>query len=223
MGGVNHQPCGSYFPESTELSKAISMSYATLELANVALEDLILNEVGGGNGSVEGITERLNQSQDNLGNARKILEKLRAKMDENNFIDLPTLRKTNLKSVGHDLAAKNLININAWQKVSSIMEKHGFYGMISHFDGHLKTLQDKTAQLNSAVRVLSEKATHGLVIRTLEENQPGNIKVEFADLYTSWAEFHQDFLASSILSTELWYIFRGYGSLSDAAAKLQAV
>jgi len=33
-------------------------------------------------------------------------------------------------------------------------------------------------------------------------------------LYTAWAKFNQEFLASSICSTELWYSFNGLGSLT---------
>jgi hypothetical protein len=73
------------------------------------------------------------------------------------------------------------------------------------------------------VSALEGIARKGEVTRTLEENRPGNIKEAFANLYCAWAKFNQDFLASSLLSTELWYAFNGYGSLAGRDMQLMAV
>ena len=47
-------------------------------------------------------------------------------------------------------------------------------------------------------------------------------KAEFAKLYTKWNDFRARFLASSIISTELWYAHTGKGSLAPTAAQLRA-
>lgn len=52
MGGKNHQPCSGYLALSTKLSRSLSLANAELELANVALEDLILAELDGNTGSL---------------------------------------------------------------------------------------------------------------------------------------------------------------------------
>jgi len=38
-----------------------------------------------------------------------------------------------------------------------------------------------------------------------EENQEDNFKEAFAKLYTQWLRYMQDFLASSLVSTEIYY------------------
>ncbi|OGL66917.1 hypothetical protein A2856_00215 [Candidatus Uhrbacteria bacterium RIFCSPHIGHO2_01_FULL_63_20] len=47
MGGVNHQPCGKPLPYSTEMSKRLSLAHIGIEIANVALEDVLLSELAG--------------------------------------------------------------------------------------------------------------------------------------------------------------------------------
>ena len=63
------------------------------------------------------------------------------------------------------------------------------------------------------VAALSGHSTGGGIHVMLEENRRGNIKVAFAQLYCAWAAFQQFFLASSMSSTEQWYVYMGYGSL----------
>lgn len=41
MGGKNHQPCRSYLLNSTQMSRAMSLAFISVKLANVALKDLI--------------------------------------------------------------------------------------------------------------------------------------------------------------------------------------
>ncbi len=91
------------------------------------------------------------------------------------------------------------------------------------FDHSVWTLEVNTQSLITKISALNDAAQKGEVNLVLEENRPGNIKESFACLYTAWAKFQQDFLASSLLSTELWYAFNGYGSLVGREAQLKAV
>ncbi|MFN3692742.1 MAG: hypothetical protein ACK4SL_01415 [Candidatus Paceibacteria bacterium] len=52
MGGKNHQPRGRYLQNSTLMSRSMSLAQIGLELANVALEDLILAELDGKIGDI---------------------------------------------------------------------------------------------------------------------------------------------------------------------------
>ena len=72
-------------------------------------------------------------------------------------------------------------------------------------------------------RVIENKgsASRGELNLVLEQNRPGNFKVEFARLYTAWGKFHRIFLASSMLSTELWYAYTLRGSLLDSGQRAQ--
>lgn len=49
-----------------------------------------------------------------------------------------------------------------------------------------------------------------------------SFKPGFAVLYTAWTKFNALFLASSLLSTELWYAFTGKGSLAPTKLQLRA-
>ena len=223
MGGKNHQPCRIYLVESTKLSRFLSLAYAELELGNVALEDLILAELDGQFGSIVPMYEHLNSSAQALRKAHEMVAILREKMFDNEFADLPSLRKLNLWQVGAALMDKSMVEYDSWKTVTRVMKKGGFYEVLLHLERSIETLSEKTSSLITSVRGLQEVTEKGEANLVLEENRPGNIKEAFAALYTAWTKFNQDFLASSLLSTELWYAFNGYGSLAGRSAQLMAV
>ena len=213
MGGQNHQPCSKYVENSTKLSRFLSLAYAELELGNVALEDLILTELGGGRGSVEPILARLHVSREAINEALLTTTRLREQMDANDFLDLPGLRTMDLDTKGAQLAAHAMVSADAWKRIAEIMQVGGFYAVLPHFAACMQTLLQKTETLIESIGGLAEEAARGEVTATVETNRPRNIKQPFAELYTAWKIFQQDFLASALLSTELWYASRGYGSL----------
>ena len=144
-------------------------------------------------------------------------------MFDNEFADLPSLRKLNLWQVGAALMDKSMVEYDSWKTVTRVMKKGGFYEVLLHLERSIETLSEKTSSLITSVRGLQEVTEKGEANLVLEENRPGNIKEAFAALYTAWTKFNQDFLASSLLSTELWYAFNGYGSLAGRSAQLMAV
>ncbi|OGZ33529.1 MAG: hypothetical protein A2Y98_01180 [Candidatus Portnoybacteria bacterium RBG_19FT_COMBO_36_7] len=223
MGGKNHQPCHIYLAESTRLSRFLSLAYAELELGNVALEDVILAELNGQNGDTSVISKHLNFSMQSLTGATKMIGKIRQKMDEKDFADLPTLRKLNLRELGESLAGNGLVDSTSWKIISEKMIKGGFCEVLVLFESLIESLSVKTSSLMTMIATLEGAVKKGEVSRILEENRPGNIKDDFAILFVAWAKFNQLFLASSVLSTELWYAFNGYGSLVGREAQLMAV
>jgi len=56
----------------------------------------------------------------------------------------------------------------------------------------------------------------------LEKNQPGNIKLLFETLYISWMNFNHLFVASSLLSTALWYQANNCSSLINHTDMIKA-
>jgi len=216
MGGINHQPCGSYLRLSTLLSKRLSLARSELELANNVLEDLILDELEEGFGtSVTGIVDRLRNSQSDLQGALGTLEDLRVQMKNLGYEDLPTLGTTDLIELGLFLTHEKVVENHAWTQVTQTMRTRGFYGMLEVFEQDISNLIVLTDKLAALVLENEPIASGGNLRIILEENRPGNFKVEFARLYSAWAGFQQIFLASSILSTELWYRFNDSGSLID--------
>jgi hypothetical protein len=218
MGGQNHQPCNrpqtNYLRLSTKMSRDLSVARAYFERANITLEDVLLHELTGqGGGSVKHIIEQLSDSKAALAEMMKTIGLLRADMHSHAFEDLPTLQLADLDALGSELASAGLVQSGAWTVVSGIMRSRGFYGMLDFFDQEVTFLRQKTNELILAVCTVENTAKVGQLNLALERNQPANFKVQFAALYSLWHQFQQTFLASSMLSTDLWYRYCGVGSL----------
>jgi len=222
MGGANHQPCNRYLPISTQLSRYLSLARAELDLANVELEDVLLLELTGKAGNVQKIVDRLEASNDALTTSLRMAADLRHRMDDEQFNDLPTLRKVDLTAVGSDLCRINAVDSHSWNKIVPMMLKGGFYLVLGHFEESITEIQNKTTQLTTIIMSLKDLTENGELNVVLEENRLGNFKLEFAQLYSAWANFNQEFLASSICSTELWYSFNGFGSLTPGGVVSRA-
>lgn len=223
MGGQNHQPCNrpqtNYLRFSTKMSRDLSMARTHMETANVHLEDVLLGELGyGGGGSLSEVLEHLAKSGMSLAVMQDTIRLLRKDMAENAFDDLPTLYSANLEGIGIEFSSAGLVEDEAWNSVVDIMREHGFYGMLDFFEQEASSLQLKTVELNSAIRSANFAARAGQLNLVLEQNQPANFKVQFAQLYSAWHRFQQIFLASSMLSTELWYRYCDAGSLLEQAS-----
>lgn len=215
MGGINHQPCGAYLRNSTRLSRQLSRAYGFLEESNVALEDVILGELNGVEGEMKFVVEGLMLSTREIQAARQVALDLKAQMRENNFVDLPTLETTDLQKLGRKLNAKKMVVDIAWITISAMMEHGGFNRVLDYFLSKINELEQQTVALREQVEALHIWEPGSRIVDIMEKNLTGNIKVAFAQLYTAWGIFHQEFLASSMLSTELWYTSRGNGSLVE--------
>ncbi len=222
MGGKNHQPCRQYLVISTEMSRALSLAHISLESANVALEDLLLTELNGGKGVTDLIIGNLLSSKKFLGDFGGYIAALIVKMNEENYADLPPLHKLDISTLGIELSRAGLVQAAAWAKVSGIMKAGTFYAVLSTFEVDRVSLISATDDLIKKVEFLAEHAKNGTVNSVLEENFEGNIKVEFAVLYQRWNTFQNEFLASAMLSTQLWYAHTGAGWLVEPSKFIRA-
>ncbi|MEK7665431.1 MAG: hypothetical protein AAB337_00955 [Patescibacteria group bacterium] len=216
MGGKNHQPCSSYLKNSTRLSRFLSLATVRLETANVRLEDVILCELDGETGDTAPIIENLRASIDELNSMSACVADLRGQMDENGYEDLPSLKTVDLAAVGDSLVTSQRVDQIRWNEAQEIMCSGGFYRMLDTFDERIAMLRSDTERLITQIEIVV--ALPGQVHRVLEENRVGNIRPAFAKLYTGWHNFHALFLASALISTELWYSFNNFGSLTDDLA-----
>lgn len=220
MGGKNHQPCRRFLLNSTLLSRAMSKSFAHLEMANVALEDIIIAELNDGVGDVTLLHANLKDSIMSLDEMRVHLTSLRTQMQDENFVDLPSLRHMNLQQLGQQMKVAGTHNDPAqWGIAQSVMRVQGFFGMVDLFGRHINELETLTTELIGGVERCQKEIVYGTLHAVLEENKALNFKREFARVYTAWSNFQQLFLASSLISTEAWYRFNSLGSLlgSDEA------
>jgi len=219
MGGKNHQPCREYLPISTQMSRFASLAFAHLELANVALEDVLLAEMNGGVGDLDGIKSQLTLSQKGVGDLVDTIVKLKTEMKQRGFRDLLAVHPVDLDTIGRAFVANNMVSVSAWGEVSRNARTGGFNQNIALIHTHAQTLAEYTAQLHEKVNKLQGYANNGSVMQVLEENLQDNLKPEFAKLYCAWNQFQEIFLASSLLSTEVDYAFNGFGSLVDVSAQ----
>ncbi len=229
MGGKNHQPCKTYLANSTRLSRYLSLAYAHLELGNAALEDILLGELSpdwnsrDAIGHYRDLQRELVTSVGELGHAKLALATLRQQMDETGFADLPTLGKIDLGQIGQNLAESGMVDLAAWKQVHQPMKNGGFYSMITRFDADIDELDRLSRALQAKFAELESSVVTGALTDIVEENQRASFKPEFAAVYTAWTKFNALFLASSLMSTELWYAFTGKGSLApDATTQLRA-
>ncbi len=221
MGAKNHQPCNGYLVNSTKLSRSVSLAYIFLEQANVALEDLLLAELTNRNGgNVSEITENLEHSASALSDALGNCKDLCQQMDKNRYSDPDALATVNLDAVGKLLGSQGLVQTDAWATISGLTLNQGFYSVLAHFEKAISEISAKTVEVSKLVANLDGVAETAQVNLVLEENTETNIKVEFFQLYTLWCKFNAEFIASSVLSTELWYLDNGYGSLFDKKSAL---
>lgn len=223
MGGMNHQPCNKkgteYLKHSTRMSRAVSSAHIALEQSNVYLEDVLLAELNGGNGSLDPIILQLEKSENFLMDFRQCINDLRDNMKKNCYSDLPTLYAGDFNAVGTQLSEAGVVQLPEWQEVLKAMKEHSFYEVLDKFSAFARLLVANTGALREKIILLSPYAEKGMVNFVLEGNGDINIKVEFAVLYTTWNRFHRLFLASSMLSTELWYAYNRSGSLLGGGAQ----
>lgn len=227
MGGMNHQPCNkpgtSYLRFSTMMSRWLSVAYSEVEQANVALEDVLLAELDGNGvgGTVTQVSKLLDDSRFELTQLLGVVRMLREDMQKHDFNDLPTLQSTDLELLGTQLITAGMVQSASWSIVYKMMRRDGFHGVLDYFEQEIGGLRQQTKALIDAVNGTEEMAKVGQLNFVLEENRLGNFKVEFATLYSSWHWFQQVFLASSMLSTELWYRHCGVGSLLNQRESTQ--
>ena len=126
MGGINHQPCNQYLRWSTKLSRAISLARAELDLANVALEDVIVAELEVRRESRDDLGDHLKSSLASLRGAGQMINDLRREMKENGYKDLPTLHTLDLDEIGEQLSQNGLVERQAWDEVARSMKTGTF-------------------------------------------------------------------------------------------------
>ena len=215
MGGINHQPCGSYLENSTRLSRAMSLARSEFELGNASLEKLLLLEMGGE--SIEHRREEYGELKQHLATSMKYLgdmgvhfSELRDQMDRLEFVDQPMI---DLDEFGTDLVSMYLVDPVAMIEISEFYQEGGFQAALSCLEDGQQHLVTLTGNLWRSIIGLSQAVMASELAQTLEDNRVGNIRRPFAELYSAWSSYQQQFLASSLISTEQWYRSQGHGSL----------
>lgn len=221
MGGMNHQPCREYLAYSTQVSRCLSLGHAHVNLANVAFEDVLLTELEGSHGSAEDIVSYLVSAALFTSQAATAIKTLQEAMTEKGYEDLPPLRTLNLSSLGDSFLQEKMLEKHAWKTIQALTEKGGFWSVSMHFQRTVVELEVLTERLASEFLLLSDVVKRGCLNDVLEENQPGNVKKTFAQLFSNWNILLAEFLASSMLSTHVWYLWTGRQTLVKPCLNLR--
>lgn len=229
MGGINHQPCRKFLGFSTRMSRALSLGRAQLEQANVFLEDTLLMELDPemrGEQGLHDVSFYLVNSRHALVSLQSVTGALQSFMAECDHIDLFKVMNIHPMQVALDLATANLARRDQLVAAAAKMHESGFHAVLAEFHATANTLIVKTDRLLAKVHELQQQqrnAEHFSLTSVLEENLPGNFKIEFAQLYDGWNEFQAYFLASAMISTEVWYRHSNVGSLRTGPQPAVAV
>ncbi|MCR4306364.1 MAG: hypothetical protein NUV42_00165 [Candidatus Yonathbacteria bacterium] len=204
------------------MSRYASLAFAHLEMANVALEDLLLMEMSSTKGDISNVQNQLESSRQNIIHLIDTAQRLKDEMNHRGYRDPVTICPVDLDAIGTALVKDGLVNAEAWHKVAKNARSGGFYANLAMIHEQALSLAEYTDKLSERVEGLRKHAKDGTIMRVLEENLSGNLKPEFAKLYNTWIRFQAYFLASSLLSTEVHYAFNGYDSLASVATQTSA-
>ncbi|MFN3692741.1 MAG: hypothetical protein ACK4SL_01410 [Candidatus Paceibacteria bacterium] len=154
---------------------------------------------------------------------QRAIDTLSIQMDTEKYVDLPPMKTMDLLAFGREMRAAGLHRSeSAWNNIAAIMQKSGFVATLHHHTATLAKLVCLTKDLKTCIQNSTPAAVVGKLNVELEENRALNFKAEFARVYTAWADFQQEFLASSMISTEVWYRHNNSGSLLDFARGVRA-
>jgi hypothetical protein len=189
-----------------------------MQLANVAFEDTLLADISGTPTDPKMIIDELVQSGSALLDLMVAMTALQNQMRQEKYGDLPCLKTLPLAQIGEKLATEGVVNLPSWTRVTEIMTKGTFYAVVDHFMSKFMALLLLTGELKETFKGASWAFERGQLNLLLEQNMQGNVKVAFARLYQEWISTLGEFLASSMLSTTLWYAHNGYPDLLHSEA-----
>lgn len=222
MGGKNHQPCNKFFGRSTEMSLALSVAGVTLEQSNIALEHMLLAEFRGQKTNVNGLVARLGEFKTYLTGIKTAIALLRDQMKVEKYVDLATIKSADIDEAGKRMAAAGMIRLPIFNRVLEMYRAGSFYSVLDTFDDVVDDIAELTDALVNKAKTCADACERGELQLELEENRPGNLRVEFARLYTAWSHFNEHFLASALVSTEAYYLANNHGSLLPASTTAPA-
>ncbi len=212
MGGINHQPCKHYLAQSTRMSRAMSMTGIALEVLNVKLEDIILSNLNGETVDLDMLLSSAQSLSDNAERGDLAIAALISQMDELYYVDLPVASSFNHALFGKKAVAKAMVTQYGFDEIAEKYISGGFRAAISHLRTCHSDFHRSVVQMHRQIEDLKRLDISDIAFE-FESNGTGNIRPQFAKMYTSWDRFRQMFLASSLISTEIFYISESCGSL----------
>lgn len=206
MGGMNHQPCNRFLGRSTKMSRALSVLGISLEQTNIALEDALLSEMSGNQPSLSQMLKLCGNMKKSALEFSSSVSDLRKQMNELYYADLPSVKSSQLDTAISNLVKAGLAEEEETSAVLKAMRDGSFYSVLDLFEASTEKVSTFITDLESQTKLCSSLIKETGLEKQLEGNLEGNLRVPFAKLYTAWHRLHRFFLASSMVSTDAYYL-----------------
>lgn len=210
---MNHQPCNRFLGRSTQMSRALSVLGISLEQTNVELEDALLSEMRGNKPSLVKMLASCQVMKKNSLAFLSSVDMLRKQMDELYYEDLPAVNSKALEISLANLIEAGLAEKSEIDQILKTMRTGSFYSVLDLFVQHAEFVDICISELQNQTKLCYGFSKKTGLEKQLEENLEGNLRVTFAKLYTSWHKLHRLFLASSMVSTDAYYLSIGVETL----------
>ncbi len=214
---MNHQPCRESAIASTQMSRHLSSATSHIHLANIRLEDLIVDELELGivqPHAVEPLIGHLREAAADFSKASSVARTMDEALRVSNFIDCKDPQK--LATIAKRLADQRMLDPHHAGAVELDRSKGGFLACLARIQEGFGQCEMLTRQLCDAFHTLqSRMQAEEKAFDHLEFNTPESIKPAFAMLFAAVGALNGYFLASAIVSTEIFYAVAGLGRLGE--------
>lgn len=190
----------------------MSLTSMALESFNVKLEDMILVNLVNESVSPRILSIEVRHVMDSVVRAEQSIDMLLMQMDELYYVDLPATDDFQLDEFGDKVIPRLMVGTEAYKEIATHYKAGGFRSALNHLRVKHSQFGFAVADMATKVQELADTDVDDIAVE-FESNDTGNIRPQFAVMYTTWSQFHQMFLASSLISTEIFYIQEGVDSL----------
>lgn len=210
MGGINHQPCGSYLKLSTRVSTKLSLLQVVFWQSNVEFEKSILESLENQKTSLQPAILQINKAINIAEKTKETLKQLIQKMQFSNFQELPeTLRVLDTINNALKKEAEIIFPENSVQNVTSILDKHGFNGLFTRYQKEIELIQNNLKLVQKDFLNLSN--SKNLIIDCEENNI--DIRINFTRTLLLINKLISEWAYSSLTSATMWNLNQGHKTL----------
>jgi hypothetical protein len=237
VGGINHKPTKKVFTSiSAFLSMKVTEALVAVENANIALEKAILASCdkpmyvkpeilqnltsGGGLTSVNFLNQGIEYLRSSLEHIDLIvntydimLEEMAKKGYKGNAL-ATSLAEYRLAARLNDKVIQPTVVTHIWHEVENRIIHDNLPKTFEFERGEFCKLREPTENLILVFEAMREAAEQDNLIDAVEENKIP-MRQYFARLFSRWFYVSTMFLYSALISTELAYKEKGYGTLAE--------
>ncbi len=210
MGGINHQPCSNFLPDSTEVSKALSQLQIAFWQSNLEFENAILANLHGHNATVAPSIQHIETALKCADDADNALGELITKLALLDFQELPETTRV-LEIISDELREEAAITFSAemTDNLNKILMTNGFRDLFKHYQARLRSIRANLDLVRIDFETLAQSSR---LVQDCEENST-DIRINFTrttmllnNLVTEWSY-------SAIASATMWNLNQGHQTM----------